>query len=158
MRAQILVLLRSGMSLMDTLRLLGVGHLEGSLRREWEIDPDFHAECVEAMEDPFEPVLRHSLKLAMEADREGLNEGAHKALALVHRTYDKVLDRKTKVALGLRALDAAEKGRGQGPGSAHFVLGPGGVRELVESVADLRERGPGVIETTTIDEKEEDDG
>ena len=118
---------KAGLATWDVAKVLGIS--DNSIRREWEYDPGFYQECLAAMEDPFEPVLRRAIELSESADVAGENEGAHKALAQVLNFYSKALDRRQKYELTARAIDDAAKSTGQGGGS--LVLGPAGVREVI---------------------------
>lgn len=157
-RAQILALVKSGLSFDDVYKLLGLDVMSSRevMRLEWEYDPYFRDQCIEAMEDTFEPVMRHAIELSEDADVEGENEGSHKALALVMRHYDRLLDRKTKIQVAMRAAEAIE--RGDTGRSRSLVLGPEGVRALM---AELQKEQPAIeageedIEDIEIEEDDE---
>lgn len=148
-RKLIIAFFKGGMSISDVVFLINDGKAEASLRREWELDPEFHRACMAAMEDPFESTLRKAIELAQYADVAGENEGAHKALAHVMRHYDRLLDRRLKAQLSIRALQSLPAS-GQGPRSS-LVLGPEGVRELINHLAG-EDRKTKAIETTTTEE------
>lgn len=133
-----LSLFRAGLSVFDTAKILGMSRT--LIDREFKYDPAFRDECYAAMEDPFAPVLAHALKLALDADEAGEKEGAHKALALVLRYYDNLLDRKQKYELTARAMD--------NPGTTgprvSMVMGPDATDRVLDRLAGKRD----AIETT----------
>lgn len=146
-RAEVVAYYRAGLTTTDICTLLSIS--DGSLRREWGYDPDFYADCIKAMEDPFEPTLAKALELSLKADAAGENEGAHKAMAQVLRFYERVLDRKSKLEVGLRAADKALGTPSQGRGS--LVIGAEGVKELVDQLRISKQRQ----EATEIEETHE---
>ncbi len=141
-----------GMSGQDICFLITGKTATTALRAEQARDPEFAAKCGEAMEDPFRSVLQKAISLAGFADVDGEFVGAHKAMDLVMRHYDKHLDRKVKVALSNRAFQDAATPGPQGS----VVLGPGGVRELVNAVAEqATARGQDVLDLSEVDETPE---
>jgi hypothetical protein len=65
-----------------------------TLRKEEKVDPDWREAIQQAMGNAFAPVLAHAMDLALQANAEGTNEGASKALDLVMKWYTKQLDRE----------------------------------------------------------------
>ncbi len=141
-----------GMSGQDICYLITGKTVTTALRAEQERDKEFAMACGKAMEDPFRSVLQTAISLAGFADIEGEYIGAHKALDIVMRHYDKHLDRKVKMELSTRALQEATTHGPQGS----MVLGPGGVRELVSAVAEQAvASSQDVLDLSEVDETPE---
>ncbi len=130
-RAIALAGFRSGLKHREVAHTLDI--TEGTLRREEEIDPVWHDVVQDAMHDAFDPVLKRALELSLQADAGGLNEGAHKAMALVFQHYGKALDResrKQEIVLKAEAQAAVEAQRPQVPA----IVTPAAVSEFMKGL------------------------
>jgi len=105
------------------------------LMRELRIDPEFQKRVDLALGNLFEPAVMHAITLAKEADVEGKNRGAHKALAQVMNHYTRVrvarVDAANKGLLG--AGDNGKTFARISPAQAAQMFGlPAGAEDLID--------------------------
>lgn len=137
MRQQLVAFLRTGMKRAEAARAIGVS--EALVKREEQIDPDFHAQVQEAMLTAFNPILKKALELAQHADSEGENVGAHSAMKLVFSYYEKVMDRE-HAADQVDKKIMADMMKDQRPVQHQtFVLMPEAVPGFMDAIAGKRQ-------------------
>ena len=152
-RERLLSYVREGYTVAEAAKLVGCSTPE-LLRQEFNRDPDFEADVHQAQRDQFDPVLKHAIKLSLQADVEGEAEGAHKAMALVVPFISKELDRTAAKEMLSTKLDHDTEIQNRAPalGNPEAVLAY--MAQLVDPVVDAEEIIP-ELEEGDIDEEAE---
>lgn len=147
-REMTLVLYRAGIKDKEVAHAMGIS--EATLRKEMQLDPLYKQAVQDAKTHAFEPVIKHAIELALQADEMGLREGSLKAMDMVMRHYAKVLDHEHQAALLERKIEAAAEGigspqAGQIPllvtpeAAIAFAKGLGAGPEMVVEDAEIEE-------------------
>lgn len=128
-RDELLVRLREGLTFNEACKIVSVK--PNIVMQLLAQDKDFNKAVEQARGSVFDPVIKHALSLAMEADALGENEGAHKAMTLVFKYFSQEQDRKNaQVVAHIKA--SAETG----PQIAIVpsLSGPAATKQLVQEI------------------------
>lgn len=146
-RYQALSLFRMGLKPKEVAEALGVS--VNILKKEEALDPAWYDEVQAAMGAAFEPVLRKALELTKYADPEGDNAGAHAAMALVFKHYNRALDRSAAKDVVILKAQAQMEVDSRRPASLP-ITNPDQIDALIDAISHRKE----VVElpATTEDE------
>ena len=143
---QLLILLRQGHSLSDSVK--AQGHSLSVLKAERERDPVFDEKVYMAQAAAFTPVLRRIVEQAKDGDAD--DPATHKAWDLVVRHYNKALDREHK----FQVIDHAYTRHEQAVGTPGL---PAPTEKVIIDLIDaIRESRQQALEAAPEEAKEND--